>query len=686
MLYKAIQNNVLFVSVMLIFIVAWLLQCHIFLNMDVSWLMEASRRMLSGGTYTKDFFENNPPWILYFYIPPVLFAKLFSMSIVVPARIYIFGLMIISLSLSYVLLQQIFRKEDVFFVKFLTILLAILFVVVPLHDFGQREHLFFVLSMPYFLLVTRRMQNAAISSYFASTVGMVAGAAFILKPYFLAPLCLVELGYALYKKHKLAWRRPEMIVMILMSFCYLLLIVFRHWDYLTQVLPVVAKWHNVGSKRPWTVLLSMPSIVYSLLSVMLCIATYHINRYRELTVVMLLALAGFLMAYLMQRVNYNYRMYPAYSMGVFLSGLCFCYYLTTESSNYIRDYVYLIDIFIFEFFIIFVDKFRIVAGIYPYALFFFIVIPLVMAGLDYRFCRDTVGVGGLLARQFRTALLSAAVFLFPFCFAVMSYDIYQQMRSSYQKLVTFFDQHAAHQSVYLFSTDIAFAFPLLDYTKGTTSASRFSGFWILLALIKQPYSPMTQVLSQQIMTTKNLLIDMVAEDLNLNKPKLVLVDTIEQKRGLFFDTPQGKQYFPFDYLTYFKQNQHFNQAWTNYHYLTTIYGDWHDPVYAWAYKLQLTHQQIPKDHEIESNKIYVYLRNDKKIEVAMKNDLDKVQRFELQSGKDGIDENQLASIKQSLIQPKASLSKASQSSVFSWLKKQEFVYLYYKFDVYERNT
>ncbi len=80
------QRLLLILLMASIFLFAWKLQSALFLNYDVSWLMHASERLLAGGTYSRDFFETNPPLILYLYLPPVIFSKIFAFNLVLLFR------------------------------------------------------------------------------------------------------------------------------------------------------------------------------------------------------------------------------------------------------------------------------------------------------------------------------------------------------------------------------------------------------------------------------------------------------------------------------------------------------------------------------------------------------------------------------------------------------------------------
>ena len=128
---KRINQHLIYFLIAALFLLAWHMQATVLLNADVAWLIEASKRMLAGGSYTKDFFENNPPWILYFYAPAVLLSKFFTINLAYSLRTYILILAFIALLLSKHFLKTIFSKnqQDSALYPFLLLTLAMLFLI-----------------------------------------------------------------------------------------------------------------------------------------------------------------------------------------------------------------------------------------------------------------------------------------------------------------------------------------------------------------------------------------------------------------------------------------------------------------------------------------------------------------------------------------------------------------------------
>src|SRR5579872_6665009 len=74
-------NPYFFLSIIAFFSSAFWLQKNMMLHGDVAYLIYVARLVLAGKTYGIDFFETNPPMILYLYIPVLFLAKKTSIAL-----------------------------------------------------------------------------------------------------------------------------------------------------------------------------------------------------------------------------------------------------------------------------------------------------------------------------------------------------------------------------------------------------------------------------------------------------------------------------------------------------------------------------------------------------------------------------------------------------------------------------
>src|SRR3989338_1568916 len=96
-------HYVLFAS---IFLITFWIQNHLFINWDVTWHIEAAKRMLHGDTYTKNIFDDNPPMVFWFYMPAVLLHHLTSFSFTTLTWFNVTIVIAISFALSNICFNQ----------------------------------------------------------------------------------------------------------------------------------------------------------------------------------------------------------------------------------------------------------------------------------------------------------------------------------------------------------------------------------------------------------------------------------------------------------------------------------------------------------------------------------------------------------------------------------------------------
>lgn len=567
---------VLPVIVMMMFVFGWMLQQQVLFNRDVGWLLEASKRLLAGGTYLTDFFENNPPWILYLYSLPVLITNYFSTNIIIVFQLCVFALAMSSWLICATVTKTIFHEKDARLAKLFLVALAWVFVILPAREFGQREHLLVILTLPYCLLVTSRLYGTLVSRNKAILVGVFAGAGFLLKPYFVPTFLLIELYYMGCKKQRLAWARPEVMTTAIMAVIYAIVIVTRHHDYLTQVVPFASRWCGLGAHDAWSTVLYSFLMYYSMFAVLFYLATNFDNRYQRLTMVLFVALAGFLISYLIQQTTWYYHQIPALSILILFYSLLFGMMVT--STEKIHPFIVLFILVIMCLLLNLVRMY--IASYYTVLADFF-----GHVNLTFYISMSFVFIGGFFiatakSKWLRTfyAVLAVVILAMPILnIALINY--YSVIKKNqYAKLTEYINQHAAGQRVYFMTTEIEYIYPTLIHSKAE-SASRFSYFWALGGMVKQAYLPMNDVLKQQLLQDKQYFINMVSDDIRLKQPKLIFIDTSEIKNNLYFSGaehlthPLDSYNLLFNYLDYFSENVNFRTIFSSYRYLTSLVGN-----------------------------------------------------------------------------------------------------------------
>jgi hypothetical protein len=445
--------------------------------------MHASAKLLAGGTYTQNFFETNPPMILFLYIPPVIAAKLSGLSLAIALRVYIFLLALTSIYCCYRLAKKLFSTTDYFVLNSLLITLSIAFVVLPAYEFGQREQLMIILVMPYLFACPLRLNKLPISPLFAIFIGIFAGLGFAIKPFFLIPLCLIELMFILYNKSILGWVRVESLTILVVMLSYLLLVFTVTPDYITVVLPLLLHLYYPGFHTELSVLLFKDRFIFCLiLPVVFYFLTYKQPNYRTLRLTLFVALLGFILAYLAENTLWYYHLLPTLTATLLLT--CLLAALTFPLKS----------------------KFSLAH----------------LANLSYW----------------------VALFWFPVTL-IYQYNVFaltERHASPRHDLSIILRNLPQYKSFYFFTTS-GHAFPSIVDEANKIPVSRFPNYWWLPGLINLSHSTKNPSELKKLNDEQNYFLNTVNMDIKMHQPDLIIVDTREYNMELKQDNFSYIDYF-----------------------------------------------------------------------------------------------------------------------------------------------
>jgi len=475
---------------------AWLFQSTLVMNWDICWALEVTQRMAAGGSYTQNFFDMNPPLFFYLLRPTLYIATLFSTDQFTALHGYLFALALLSTFICYHFARLFFLKEHQTLLHLFFAMLLTAFLIYPLSDFGCREYLLLIFSMPYFFAVTYRLQGHTIPLFSALAIGLFAVMGFALKPYFLIPLALVELYVMYYTRNLLSWWRPEFLIICICLPLYALFILLFYPDYLSTVMPLVKRLYHAGFNEPMSKLLTDSCTGIFILAILCHWLTHKSKSYKIFSTILTLAMTGFFFSYLIQGTTWDYRTLPVYAVALCILLLNLSLFVIKHKKNAL----------------------------------------LVLA-----------------------APLMASIFLIPLLHLTKTYQFGLIFKKSQAPLIQFLQTNAVHQPVYFMTVDLRAIFPAVNYANAI-SASRLVPFWIP-SMIDAQYE---NALSPQQLQDETYFINMIAEDIDRQKPKFVLVEAKKNKAFI------AK---PFEYIPYLSKNSNFRAAWTHYHYVTTVEQD-----------------------------------------------------------------------------------------------------------------
>ena len=593
------QTKTFYLVILAIYVLAIISQNNFTLNWDVTWLLQVSQNLLAGGSYNKDFLEINPPLILYFYAPPVIFAKVFSINIVPVLRTYMFLVATLSLTLCYSLLIKIFKQQDEKIFQLFFFALTVGFLILPFQQFAQREHISIILAMPYLLLITGRLQGNKPSTKSAVFIGFLAAFGFGLKQYFLAPLALSEIYFLLCSRKISAPFRPESITLATVLVLYVLAIVVFQPDYFYCVTLAIRNfYHPYQTSLLIMVINQLDFCCY--FALILFFIQYQNNPYKILSSVMACATAGYFISFLLPRILWDYHATPFFIMATVLTVLQLgilaqypakskweAFYLTLFTltvAAFIGNFVHVAGLllvfypskFFLYYAILFACLFMITRPEKSWLKIMLMIGVIIGVGFIFLYPNQrsswnqhlfylllsmfallySLFVPGNFTQKYKavlTAVLTMLLFIFPFYYATGLYQSSLDTKQYTETLTAFLQTHASHKPVYYFTNWSNYLQPAINVAGAKFYSRTEDTGWIPAVLSRK--DPM---LAQD----RDFYINLIADDLNQHKPEYVFVDL------------NGSKYIPknlhFAYLSFFSQNAGFREAWKPYRYLTTL--------------------------------------------------------------------------------------------------------------------
>ncbi|KEO60285.1 GtrA family protein [Thioclava indica] len=274
------------------------------INHDTAWYLIATRDWLAGqGLYTS-ISEVNPPLNFYFTLPAIGFAELFGISDTngeyLALALLLFAILvwcraIIQDSLGFSPLRG----------SLLLIGIAISLVVPALNDFGQREQVLVILSMPW-LLGEASAKPASLRQQIVRAA--VAALGVCLKPHFvLFPLAMTVLNI-LRQRSLRPILSPANLTFLAVGLAFIAFVATVHPAYLTKIVPMAREVYGAYGAPFATVFVR---ILPELLLVMLPAVILLVTRRDKAGVApfAFVALAG-LGSYFLQGTGFSYHAIP----------------------------------------------------------------------------------------------------------------------------------------------------------------------------------------------------------------------------------------------------------------------------------------------------------------------------------------------------------------------------------------
>lgn len=199
---------------------------------DLGWHLFVAGKMLEGKRLYHDFFEVNFPMIFYLTIIPAFISKTSGITDTLILKIFNFVLAISMFLLSLQILRKQLTRQDILVISpYIAALIFILPFCFPVSEFGQKEHLFVILTLPY-LLTLFSTQN---STKVRIIVAVFAGIGFTIKPFFIIWFLVIELIN--WMKTREIFRIENIIIASILACYYLYFFLFEQ-IYFHEILPI----------------------------------------------------------------------------------------------------------------------------------------------------------------------------------------------------------------------------------------------------------------------------------------------------------------------------------------------------------------------------------------------------------------------------------------------------------------
>jgi hypothetical protein len=312
---------------------------------DMGLYLQCGQLLLSGQRPYVDFFDTNPPLIMYLSMLPAFLHATISGDVVFWFQICMLALSMFVMAGLAVLLYQSELKRLIFPALACISLMSMM----SMFDYGQREYIFFLLFLPYFFFcLVRSKEKAPGKKWYmplAITFGIAAGIGFSLKPHFLIFLLFLE-GWTAkncglsYLKYML---RPELLACIFTGLVYALHFLFLPSDikfgFFDQLMPMMVNgFAAFDADKPFFLSSLWASLtIYSLIAIVLSIVYF---KKMQLAFPLLLMLISSILLILIQAKNWSYYGIPLLGFST-LTYLFLLFNLNESTKTRITRYLFL---------------------------------------------------------------------------------------------------------------------------------------------------------------------------------------------------------------------------------------------------------------------------------------------------------------------------------------------------------
>ncbi len=317
--YRKARTAAPWLAVAAVFVAAVLLRQVMPFNVDVSWWLIVSERMLDGQRLYVDILETNPPMAVSVYLLGVALARAIGVRPEVVTDGLVFVLIAASLALTWRILRYSSLRGRVAggaLAVWATVLLAVL----PMYDFGQREQLAVLAMLPAIGVYILRGNRERVTPAAVLIAALSAAITLSFKPYF-----AFAVGFCIFTAAAQArdWRvvfAPENWIAAGLVVVYGVCILVFYPEYFTIIYPLVRDVYLL-LKAPTLALFVTSATALWVGAVMIVLALQSRQwKLDAASFVLLAASFGFAIAFFVQRKGWGYHAYPMVAFSLLAAG------------------------------------------------------------------------------------------------------------------------------------------------------------------------------------------------------------------------------------------------------------------------------------------------------------------------------------------------------------------------------
>jgi hypothetical protein len=474
---------------------------------DQSWYIIAAERFLAGAKlYGPQIAETNPPLIIWFSALSVLIAHSAHIASMLAFRLLVLAIIFGCAGWSARLLHR--DNPDNSYSLLVTLCLIVLFDCgIGAYDFGQREQLMVVLSLPYILAVATGVTDR-LSFAENCGLGIAAGVGICFKPQQVLVMVFLELFLALKTRSLRRGLSPTFLAVLFTGAFYLLLVRLTAPLYFSDAVPLIINtyWAYGRHTLLQLMLVRWKTLLVILFGSLACIRLRRSIRLSLIPAALLICSFASVLAFCIQHTGFIYQAYPSNAFA---------------------------------------------------ALAILFLLMELLKPLVSRLKRDSPSI-------FRGSVVVLTLIAVVFGTLALTRKIHNDRPTPNElELDHFLAQNARQTPVYIFSTNVT---ALSDvFEDNLVWGSRFPAIWMLPAIVQNELGPLNTSVPFKRLNSKTLakLAELqrtdTIEDLNHWKPAVILVDhcSVEQPCQAL----EGRN---FDIIAWFMRSPDFVEAWSHY--------------------------------------------------------------------------------------------------------------------------